>query len=126
MPEEDMESLGTEIRLVTLNWRSLPSELQQAALSTLLRYLHPPSSALQERHTSDRLIIGIENYTIYLGDVDERKVDYNNLVEELGSAPSKCAFVRLRNRRGLELWIVLQRKPLSTTTRTRFTMNSMR
>ncbi|KAK6763052.1 hypothetical protein RB195_023668 [Necator americanus] len=47
--------------------------------------------------------------------VDGRKVggcaiavtsDYNNLVEELRSTSSRCAFVRLRDRRGLKLWIV--------------------
>ncbi|KAK6760610.1 hypothetical protein RB195_021901 [Necator americanus] len=39
LPEESMESLATTIRFVTLNCRTLASELQQAALSRLLRYL---------------------------------------------------------------------------------------
>ncbi|KAK6755499.1 hypothetical protein RB195_014084 [Necator americanus] len=89
-----MESLATTIRFVTLNCRTLSSELQQAALSTLLRYLCVPFAALQETRMRDRPVISIENYTTYCGDADENKVggcaiavrnDYKNLVEEFGS-----------------------------------------
>ncbi|KAK6736536.1 hypothetical protein RB195_019304 [Necator americanus] len=45
------------------------------------------------------------------GDANEKKVGtvrnkYNSLVEELGSRSSRCAFARLRGRRGLKLWVV--------------------
>ncbi|KAK6755547.1 hypothetical protein RB195_014115 [Necator americanus] len=68
-----MESLATTIRFVTLNCRTLSSELQQAALSTLLRYFCVPFAALQETRMRDRPVISIENYTIYCGDADENK-----------------------------------------------------
>ncbi|KAK6761327.1 hypothetical protein RB195_022403 [Necator americanus] len=58
-----MESLATAIRFVTLNCRTLSSELQQAALSRLLRYLCVPFAALQETRMRDRPVISIENYT---------------------------------------------------------------
>ncbi|KAK6742012.1 hypothetical protein RB195_009715 [Necator americanus] len=65
-----------------------------------------------------RPVISIENYTIYCGDVDENKVgvrnDYKNLVEEFGSTSSRCAFLRLRDRRGRELWIVSAHAPTET------------
>ncbi|KAK6738277.1 hypothetical protein RB195_020408 [Necator americanus] len=66
----------------------------------------------------DRPVISIEIYTIYCGDADENKAggcaiavrnDYKNLVEEFDSTSSRssrCAFVRLRDRRGSKLWIV--------------------
>ncbi|KAK6745082.1 hypothetical protein RB195_011659 [Necator americanus] len=98
MPERNMGSLETHIRLVTLNCWSPSSELQQAVLSRLLRYLRAPLAALQETR-SDRLLISINNHAIYCGDADERKVgvavrnDYNNLVEEFGPTLSRCAFV---------------------------------
>ncbi|KAK6764524.1 hypothetical protein RB195_024736 [Necator americanus] len=91
LPEESMEFLAKAIRFVTLNCR------------TLSRNTH-----------EDRPVISIENYTIYCGDTDEKKVggcaiavrnDYNNLVKEFGSTSSRCAFVRLRDRRGRKLWI---------------------
>ncbi|KAK6745275.1 hypothetical protein RB195_011786 [Necator americanus] len=113
--EGSMESLAATIRFVTLNCRPLSSELQQAALSRLLRYLCVPFAALQETRMRDRPVISIENYTIYCGDADEIKVggcaiavmnDYKNLVEEFGSTSSRCAFLRLRDRRGRKLWIV--------------------
>ncbi|KAK6748399.1 hypothetical protein RB195_001179 [Necator americanus] len=122
LPEGSMESLATTIRFVTLNCRTLSSELQQAALSRLLRYLCVPfaASAFCMR---DRPVISIENYTIYCGDADENKVggcaiavrnDYKNLVEEFGSTSSKCAFLRLRDRRGRKLWIVSAHAPTET------------
>ena len=106
LPEGSMESLATTIRFVTLNCRTLSSELQQAALSRLLRYLCVPFAALQETRMRDRPVISIENYTIYCGDADENKVggcaiavrnDYKNLVE-FGTTSSRCAFLRPRNR----------------------------
>ncbi|KAK6742353.1 hypothetical protein RB195_009928 [Necator americanus] len=109
-----MESLATTIRFVTLKSRTLSRELQQAALSRLLRYLCVPFAALQETRMRDRPVISIENYTICCGDADENKVggcaiavrnDYNNLVEEFGLTSSRCAFLRLRDRRGRKLWI---------------------
>ncbi|KAK6735422.1 hypothetical protein RB195_018563 [Necator americanus] len=105
-----MESLARNIRLVTMNRRSLSSELQKAALSRLLLYLHAPFTALQETRIRDRSIINIDNYTIHRDDADERKVrgcetsvrnDYNDSVDEFGSASPRCAFVRLQDRRGL-------------------------
>ncbi|KAK6753850.1 hypothetical protein RB195_013064 [Necator americanus] len=45
-----------------------------------------------------RPLITLDNYTIYCGDADERK--------EFGSTSSRCAFARLRDRRGLKLWII--------------------
>ncbi|KAK6740814.1 hypothetical protein RB195_008958 [Necator americanus] len=114
LPEGSMESLAPTIRFVTLNCRTLSSELQRAALSRLLRYLCVPFAALQETRMRDRPVISIENYTIYCGDADENKGgcaiavrnDYKNLVEEFGSTSSRCAFLRLRDRRGRKLWIV--------------------
>ncbi|KAK6764380.1 hypothetical protein RB195_024634 [Necator americanus] len=123
LPEESMESSATTIRFVTLNCRTLSSELQQAALSRLLRYLCVPFAALQETRMRDRPVISIENYTIYCGDADENKVggcaiavrnDYKNLVEEFGSTSSRCAFLRLRDRRGRKLWIVSAHAPTET------------
>ncbi|KAK6744224.1 hypothetical protein RB195_011120 [Necator americanus] len=52
LPERSMESLATTIRFVTLNCRTLSSELQQAALSGFLRYLCVPFAALQETSAS--------------------------------------------------------------------------
>ncbi|KAK6739847.1 hypothetical protein RB195_008378 [Necator americanus] len=123
LPEGSMESLATTIRFVTLNCRTLSSELQQAALSRLLRYLCVPFAALQETRMRDRPVISIENYTIYCGDADENKVggcaiavrnDYKNLVEEFGSTSSRCAFLRLRDRGGRKLWIVSAHAPTET------------
>ncbi|KAK6765448.1 hypothetical protein RB195_025387 [Necator americanus] len=68
-----MESLVTNIRLVTLNCRQLSSELQQAALSRLLRHLHAPFAVFQETRIRDRPLISDDNYTIYCGYADERK-----------------------------------------------------
>ncbi|KAK6729955.1 hypothetical protein RB195_006792 [Necator americanus] len=112
LPEGSMESLATTIRFVTLNCRTLSSELQQAALSRLLRYLCVPFAALQETRMRDRPVISIENYTIYCGDADENKVsgcaiavrnDYKDLVEEFDSTSSRCTFLRLQDRRGRNL-----------------------
>ncbi|KAK6729046.1 hypothetical protein RB195_006227 [Necator americanus] len=123
LPEGSMESLATTIRFVTLNCRTLSSELQQTTLSRLLRYLCAPFAALQETHMRDRPVISIENYTIYCGDADENKVggcviavrnDYKNLVEEFGSTSSRCAFLRLRDRGGRKLWIVNAHAPTET------------
>ncbi|KAK6753807.1 hypothetical protein RB195_013035 [Necator americanus] len=74
------------------------------------RILNP--TVLKETRMRDRPVISIENYTIYCGDADENKVggcaiamrnDYKNLMEEFGSTSSRCAFVRLRYRRGRKL-----------------------
>ncbi|KAK6763034.1 hypothetical protein RB195_023655 [Necator americanus] len=63
----------------------------------------------------DRPVISIKNYTIYCGDADENKVggcaiavsnDYKNLVEKFGLTSSRCAFLRLQDRRGRKLSIV--------------------
>ncbi|KAK6728536.1 hypothetical protein RB195_005898 [Necator americanus] len=112
LPEWNMKSLATTIRFVTLNCRILSSELQQAALSRLQRYLCVPFAALQETRMRDRPAISIENYIIYCGDAGENKAgdcviavrnDYKNQVEEFGSTSSRCAFLRLRDRRGRKL-----------------------
>ncbi|KAK6756943.1 hypothetical protein RB195_015020 [Necator americanus] len=122
LPEGIIESLATTIRFVTLNCRTLSNELQQAALSRLLRYLCVPFAALQKIRVTDRPI-NIENYTIYCGDADENKVggsaiavrnDYKNLVEEFGSTSSRCAFLRLSDRRARKLWIVSAHAPTET------------
>ncbi|KAK6755001.1 hypothetical protein RB195_013771 [Necator americanus] len=121
--ERSIESLATTIRFVMLNCRTLSSELQQAALSRLLRYLCVPFAALQETRIRNRAVISIENYTIHCGDADENKVggcaiavrnDYKNLVKEFGSMSSRCAFLRLRDRRGRKLWIVSAHAPAET------------
>ncbi|KAK6741206.1 hypothetical protein RB195_009206 [Necator americanus] len=123
LPEESMESLATNIRLVTLNCPTLSSELQQAVLSRLLRYLCVPFAALQETRMKVRPVTSIENYTISCGDADENKVggyamaernDYKNFVEEFASTSSRCAFLRLRDRRGRKLWIVSAHAPTKT------------
>ncbi|KAK6730634.1 hypothetical protein RB195_007229 [Necator americanus] len=93
-----MESLATTIRFLTLNCRTLSSELQQAALSRLLRYLCVPFAALQEIRMRDPPVISIKNYTIYCGDADENKMP----------------FLRLRDRRGRKLWIVSAHAPTET------------
>ncbi|KAK6761844.1 hypothetical protein RB195_022796 [Necator americanus] len=117
LPEGSMESLTTTNRFVTLNCRTLSSELQEAALSRLLRYLCVPFAVVQEACP----VISIGNFTIYCGDADERQVsgcaiavmnDYNNLVEEFGSTSSGCAFLRLRNRTDLE-YVLTKNIPLS-------------
>ncbi|KAK6764245.1 hypothetical protein RB195_024529 [Necator americanus] len=69
-----MEYLATTFRFVTLNCQTLSSELQQTELSRLLRYLSTPFAALHETRTRGWPVISIENYTIYCGDVNERKV----------------------------------------------------
>ncbi|KAK6761256.1 hypothetical protein RB195_022355 [Necator americanus] len=93
LPEGSMESLATTIRFVTLNCRTLSSELQQAAPSRLLRCLCVSFAALQKTRMRDRPVISIGNYTTYRGDADENKVggcstavrnDYKDLVEEFG------------------------------------------
>ncbi|KAK6751215.1 hypothetical protein RB195_002908 [Necator americanus] len=97
-----MESLATTIRFVSLNCRTLSSELQQVALSRLLRYLCVAFAALQETRTRDRLVISIGNYTVYSTDADEKKIggraialgdEHNNLVKNLasGHAPMETA-----------------------------------
>ncbi|KAK6758226.1 hypothetical protein RB195_015819 [Necator americanus] len=67
--------------------------------------------------------MSIENYTIYCGDAAGNKVggcaiavrnDYKNLMEEFGSTSSRCAFLRLRDRRGRKLWIVSAHSPTET------------
>ncbi|KAK6735793.1 hypothetical protein RB195_018810 [Necator americanus] len=94
-----MES-STNIHFVTLNCRLLLNELQQAALSRLLRHLLAPFVTLQEMR--EDVPISSNNYTIYCGDPDEKKVggcavavrnDYNILVEGFGSTSSRSAFV---------------------------------
>ncbi|KAK6742957.1 hypothetical protein RB195_010309 [Necator americanus] len=114
-----MKSLATTIRFVTLNCRTLSSK-QETALSRLLRYLSVPFAVLQGARMRDRPIISIESCIIYCSDADEKKVggcaiavrnDYNNLVEEFGSTLSRCAFVRLRDRRGRELWMANAQAP---------------
>ncbi|KAK6762431.1 hypothetical protein RB195_023231 [Necator americanus] len=104
-----MESSATNIRLVTLNCRSLSSKLQQVALSRLLRYLHAPFAVSQETRIRDGPVISIYNYAIYCGNADERKAggcvvavrnDYNNLVEEFELTSSRCTIAQLRDRRG--------------------------
>ncbi|KAK6764462.1 hypothetical protein RB195_024689 [Necator americanus] len=125
LPEESMESSATTIRFVTMNCRTLVSELQQAACLgfCLCDYLCVTFAALQETRIRDRPIISIENYTLYCGDADENKVggcaiavrnDYNNLVEEFGSTSSRCAFPPLRDRRGRKLCIVSAHAPAET------------
>ncbi|KAK6762432.1 hypothetical protein RB195_023232 [Necator americanus] len=101
LPERSIESLATTIRFVPLSCRSLSSELPQTTLSRLsrlLRDLSVPFGALQETRMRDRPVISIENYTIYRGDADEKKIggcevavrnDCNNLVEEFGSTSSR-------------------------------------
>ncbi|KAK6729513.1 hypothetical protein RB195_006516 [Necator americanus] len=117
-----MESLATTIRFVTLNCRTLSSELQQATLSRLLRYLCVSFAALQETRMRDRPVTSIENYTIYYSDAEENKLggcaiavrnDYKNLVDEFGSTSSRCAFL-LRDRRGRKLWIISAHAPTET------------
>ncbi|KAK6761806.1 hypothetical protein RB195_022769 [Necator americanus] len=93
-----MESLATTICFVTLNYRTLSSELQQAALSRLLRYLCVPFAALQETRMRDRPVISIENYTIYCGDADENKMRLSTTAD----------------RRGRKLWIVIAHAPTGT------------
>ncbi|KAK6764199.1 hypothetical protein RB195_024497 [Necator americanus] len=58
-----MESLATTIRFVTLNCRTLSSELQQAALSRLLRYLCVPFAALHKTRMRDR---GRKHYILWV------------------------------------------------------------
>ncbi|KAK6735614.1 hypothetical protein RB195_018683 [Necator americanus] len=93
-----MESLATTIRFVTLNCRTLSSELQQAALSRLLRYLCVPFAALQETRMRDRPVISTK-ITPYTAAMLMR---------------TKCAFLRLRDRRGRKLWIVIAHAPTET------------
>ncbi|KAK6765036.1 hypothetical protein RB195_025103 [Necator americanus] len=114
-----MESLATTIRFVTLNCRvnsNKPSCLGFCDICV-------PFAAQQETRMRDLPVISIENYTIYCDDADENKVggcaiavrnDYKNLVEEFGSTSSRCAFLRLRDRRGRKLWMVSVHAPTET------------
>ncbi|KAK6762148.1 hypothetical protein RB195_023022 [Necator americanus] len=43
------------------------------------------------------------------------KNDYKKPVEEFGSTSSRCAFVRLRDRRGRKLWIASAYAPTETS-----------
>ncbi|KAK6762621.1 hypothetical protein RB195_023372 [Necator americanus] len=122
-----MEFLATTIRFVTLNYHMFSSELQQAALSKLPEYICVPFAVLQEARIRDRSIISVEDYTVYCGDADGKKLggcaiavrnDCNNLVEEYTSTSSVCAFVQLRVYRGHKLWVVSAQKPLKATTTT--------
>ncbi|KAK6734565.1 hypothetical protein RB195_018012 [Necator americanus] len=123
LPVGSMGCLATTIRFVTLSRRTLSNELQETAMSRVLRSLCVPFVAVQETRMRDRPVISIENYTIYCGDADENKVggcaiavrnDYKNLVEEFGSISSRCAFLRLRDRRGRKNWIVSAHAPTET------------
>ncbi|KAK6725507.1 hypothetical protein RB195_004062 [Necator americanus] len=66
-----MESLSANIHFVTLNRRTLSSELD---LSRLLPYLCVLFVALQETRILRRLVISIENNTTYCDHADEKKV----------------------------------------------------
>ncbi|KAK6750170.1 hypothetical protein RB195_002267 [Necator americanus] len=121
--EGSMESLTTTIHFVTLKCRTLASELQQSTLSKLLRYLCVPFAALQKSRMRDRPVISIKNYTVYCGDADENRVggcaiavrkDYNNLVKEFGSTSSRCAFLRLWDRRGRKFLFASTHAPTET------------
>ncbi|KAK6763393.1 hypothetical protein RB195_023916 [Necator americanus] len=95
-----MESLATTIRFVTLNCRTLSSELQQATLSRFLRYLCVPFAALQETRMRDWPAIDpASKITPYTAAMLMR---------------TKCAFLRLRDRRGRKLWIVSVHAPTET------------
>ncbi|KAK6737669.1 hypothetical protein RB195_020027 [Necator americanus] len=74
---EGMDALATTIYFVTLNCGTLSSELQQTALSKLLRYLCVRFAALHETRMRDGFVISIENYTICCDDADEKKVGGN-------------------------------------------------
>ncbi|KAK6763068.1 hypothetical protein RB195_023682 [Necator americanus] len=74
-------------------------EQTPTVLSRLLRYPCVLFAALHETRTRNRPLVGVENYTIYCGDADEKKVggcamavrnDHNTLVEEFGSTSSRC------------------------------------
>ncbi|KAK6737667.1 hypothetical protein RB195_020027 [Necator americanus] len=71
---EGMDALATTIYFVTLNCGTLSSELQQTALSKLLRYLCVRFAALHETRMRDGFVISIENYTICCDDADEKKL----------------------------------------------------
>ncbi|KAK6750011.1 hypothetical protein RB195_002170 [Necator americanus] len=68
----------------------------------------------------DRLVISIENYTIYCGDADENKVGgcaiavRNDYKKEFGSTSSRCTFLRLRDHGRRKLWIVSAHAPTET------------
>ncbi|KAK6730599.1 hypothetical protein RB195_007202 [Necator americanus] len=133
-----MESLATTIRLVTLNCRTLSSELQQTALSRVLQYLSVAFAPLQKTRMRDTPINSIENYAMYCCDADEKKVsgyavvernDCNGMVEEFGSTPSRwasydCEIAEDVNS-GSQVLTHLH-KPLRTTVRTPSTMKSKR
>ncbi|KAK6738040.1 hypothetical protein RB195_020253 [Necator americanus] len=74
---------------------TLAGELQQATLSGHLRYLHAPFVALEETRITACPLISIDNYTTYWAMLMKRK----------------CAFVRLRDRRGPKLWIICAHAP---------------
>ncbi|KAK6726426.1 hypothetical protein RB195_004629 [Necator americanus] len=84
-----MESLATTICFVTLNCRTLSSELQQAALSRLLRYLCEPFAALQEkaREIGPSSASIITPYT-----ADENKIVSAHAPTETAEDNSKGAF----------------------------------
>ncbi|KAK6763498.1 hypothetical protein RB195_023993 [Necator americanus] len=97
--------------------REIRGCLRKAGLQNDVRVVEiPPTNLKGQLNTfiKDRPLVIIDNCTIYCSDANERKVGgpaiavgnyYNNLVEGFGST-SRCAFVRLRDRRGLKLWIV--------------------
>ncbi|KAK6763623.1 hypothetical protein RB195_024080 [Necator americanus] len=121
-----MESLAKTIRFVTLNCHTLSSELQQTAMSKLLkllRYICVPFTALQETRIRSWPIISVGDCTVYCCDADQKKVrncaiavrnDYKDLVAEFGSTPSRCAFIRLRDHRVCKLHIFTPHAPTET------------
>ncbi|KAK6759690.1 hypothetical protein RB195_021330 [Necator americanus] len=74
LPGGSTELLATTVRFITLNCRSLSSDLQQAALSELLGYLCVPFAVLQRTRVGDRLVISVGDYTISCIDSEPNKV----------------------------------------------------
>ncbi|KAK6764110.1 hypothetical protein RB195_024438 [Necator americanus] len=93
----------------------MSSDLQQTALSRLLRNLWVPFATLRETGIRNRPFISIGDYTIYCSnDDDEKKIscaiavrnDYANMMNEVGSTQLRCDFLRLRDHRGRIFWFV--------------------
>ncbi|KAK6761568.1 hypothetical protein RB195_022586 [Necator americanus] len=100
MPGERMKSLAMAVRSATLKCCTMSSELQQTALSEILRYLCVLFAALQEIRIRDQPVISVGDYNIYCVYADEEEVgscaiavrnDYKNLVEEFGSTSTRFA-----------------------------------
>ncbi|KAK6735520.1 hypothetical protein RB195_018624 [Necator americanus] len=96
-----MESLGTAIRFVTVNCRTLSSKVQQTVYLGLY----------------DSYVCCLRRSRKYASEIGSSSLSETTLsaaVEEFGATSSRCAFVRQLDRTGRELWILSGNAPRQT------------